>query len=270
MNGVNHSGLIRRVQVLERLGVGRGNVKARYAQDGSIKIIESLVLNRVYDLRPDAAKRPAFLHDDAPVRLPDGLKNGFGVERTKRSRVDDLGLDSFLFKFLGRLERHMDHLGVRNQRNVVSGTLDFRNTQRNRVLALRNFALQTIEDFRFDKNDRVVITNRGLQQALGICGRGRGHYLEARDVAEPGFQRLGMLGGKLMAGAARPAYHHWRANLPSRHIKHLGGTVDNLVKGQQREIESHHFNDGPQSRHGGAHTEACEAKLRDGRVEDPL
>src|SRR5579862_6045924 len=70
-----------------------------------------------------------------------------------------------------------------------------------------------------------------------------------------------------MARPPRSAHHHGNVELPARHVKHLGGAVYNLVKGEHGEVESHHLHNRAQTRHGGAHTEAGKSQLRDGSVE---
>ena len=46
--------------------------------------------------------------------------------------------------------------------------------------------------------------------------------------------------------------------------------VHHLIHGQRQEIAKHDVDDRPQSSHGGANSNACEAGLGDRRIEDAL
>ena len=83
------------------------------------------------------------------------------------------------------------------------GPLDVRHAQGNQVLTLGNFAARAIKHFRLDENNRIVVADGSLEQTLGVCRRGGSHNFQPRHMAEPRFQRLRVLRGELVAGAAR-------------------------------------------------------------------
>jgi hypothetical protein len=64
-----------------------------------------------------------------------------------------------------------------------------------------------------------------------------------------------MLRGELQGGAVRPAEHDRHAELPARHVQHLGGRVDDLVEREQREIPGHELDHRSQARHRGPHAD---------------
>ena len=84
------------------------------------------------------------------------------------------------------------------------------------------------------------------------------------------LDRLAVLRAQLVRGAARAAEHDRARELPARHLADLGGVVDQLIGGDQREVPGHELDDRPQADHRGADAEAGEAALGDRRVDDAL
>jgi hypothetical protein len=74
----------------------------------------------------------------------------------------------------------------------------------------------------------------------------------------------------LIGRAVRAAKDDGDFELPARHVEHLGGGVDNLIGGEDREIESHKLDHGAQAYHRRAHAETCEAEFRDRRINHAL
>jgi hypothetical protein len=61
--------------------------------------------------------------------------------------------------------------------------------------------LAEIEQLVLEEDHRVVVADRGDQQALGVVGRGGRDHHEARHVGEPGLQALAVLRRKADAAA---------------------------------------------------------------------
>ena len=75
------------------------------------------------------------------------------------------------------------------------------------VLAVGDLALVGVEHLALDEHDRVVVADRGLEQALGVVRRRRHHDLEAGDVRVERLERLAVLRADLCRRAARAAEH---------------------------------------------------------------
>ena len=77
--------------------------------------------------------------------------------------------------------------------DIVSGPFDLGDTDGDRVFTVSDFPLRSVQQLRFDEDDRIVVPDCALQQALCIVRRsGRDHF-QSRHVAEPGLQTLRML-----------------------------------------------------------------------------
>ena len=135
---------------------------------------------------------------------------------------------------------------------------------------VRHLPLAVVEQFVLQEDDRVVVADGALQEPLGVGRGGRVGHVHAGAVHEVGFQRLGVLGRQLAAAAARHADHHGKVDLAAEHVADLGHVVDDLVHGQQGEVDRHQFGHRPQAPHGRADGDADDGVLRDGGILDPL
>jgi hypothetical protein len=79
-----------------------------------------------------------------------------------------------------------------------------------------------------------------------------------------------MLGRDLVGGAVRAPKDDRHLELPAGHIQHLGGVVDDLVGGEDREIECHELDNWPQSGHRRSDTDRGKTKFGDRGVDDSL
>ena len=152
-----------------------------------------------------------------------------------------------------------------------AGTRDFRLADRqNKIVELGHRRGMAVEDFVFQEDHRIGIADRGLQQALGVGGiRGRDHP-QTRNVREPGRIILAVLGGDARGGAVRPAEHDRAAHLAARHVKRLGGGIDQLVHRLHGEVEGHELDDRLQAGERRADAQTGKAVFGDRRVDHAL
>ena len=139
---------------------------------------------------------------------------------------------------------------------------------RHDVIVVRHFALGVVQHFAFKEAHRIVIADGGLEESLGIVRRGGGHDLEAGNVRQPRFPRLGVLRTELQRGTVRAAEHHRHRELTARHVQHLRRRVHDLVDRQQREVPRHEFDDRTQPCHRRPDADAGEAEFGDRGVDD--
>ena len=64
------------------------------------------------DFTGDTTGPGVFVNDQALISLPDGVEDGFLVERHERAEVDNLGFNTFFGKRGGGFERGVHHRGV--------------------------------------------------------------------------------------------------------------------------------------------------------------
>ena len=79
-----------------------------------------------------------------------------------------------------------------------------------------------------------------------------------------------VLGRELVAGASGHADDHGHLDLAPEHVADLGCVVDDLVVGDQREVDRHHLHDWAQAEHGGAYGRADDDLLGDWLVDHAL
>src|SRR5437867_13398758 len=77
-----------------------------------------------------------------------------------------------------------------------------------------------------------------------------------------------MLGRHLISRAGRSATNDRDLKLPTGHVKHLCGRVNNLIRRQNGKIERHELDDRPEPSHRRAYTETGEAKFGDRRIDN--
>ena len=76
-----------------------------------------------------------------------------------------------------------------------------------------------------------------------------------------------MLRRELQRRAVGTAEDDRHVELTARHIEHLRGGIHDLIEREEREIPGHELDDRAQPHHRGAHADAGEAELGDGRVD---
>src|SRR5438552_12192710 len=261
----------RRLRALEVARVRHRRLRAGDAQHGRIEVIEGFLGDLGGYLRAHAREAGAGLDHDRAMGLTDRPDDRLGIERLKRPRVHDLHRDALFRQLLRGLHRAIHHAHVGDDGDVGALAPHDRLAEGNgEVRVLRHLALHVVEGLGLDEDDRIVVADGRLQQALGVHRRGGAHDLQPRHVVEVHLHRLRVLRGELVRGAARPADHDRHVVLAARHVVQLRGRVDDLVQGEQREVEGHHLDHGTQPHHGRADADAGEARLRDRRVDDPL
>src|SRR5256885_17272938 len=99
----------------------------------------------------------------------------------------------------------------------------FRSPELEPLLRPRNLAALEVEQLVLEEHDRVVISNRRLEQGTGVGRRARHRDLEAGYVHHPALQGLRVL-GRLTTGRAQVGAHdQWHPGLAAEHVTELGG-----------------------------------------------
>ncbi len=119
-------------------------------------------------------------------------------------------------------------------------------SERDRVVAVRDFAHRVlrpgddgtvvvavegavVQALRFQENHRVVVLDRGDQQALGVVGIRRHHRAQAADVGEHRFRALAVGLAAVDAAAARHADRQGRGEIAGRAVAQARRFGDDLV-----------------------------------------
>ena len=121
-----------------------------------------------------------------------------------------------------------------------------------------------------DEHDRVVVADRGGEQALRVGGRRRHHDLQTSDVGEPRFERLRVL---RRVAASRPtlgSHDERHARLSPEHEPVLRRLVHDLVDRQTGEVDVHELDDRPEACEGGPDARPDDPDLADRRLADAV
>ncbi len=122
----------------------------------------------------------------------------------------------------------------------------------------------------FEEHHRVVVLDRGDQQALGIVGIRRDHGLQAAYVGEYAFRRLRMRLPATDSAAAGRAHHHRRPELAAAAITQSRQFADDLVRRRVDVIGKLDFRDRTQPVDAHADRGGDDAALGDRRIEHAM
>ena len=143
--------------------------------------------------------------------------------------------------------------------------------QRHRVVPRRHLAAdRAVHLLVLEEQHRVVVADRGPEQALGVVGRRRDDDLEARDVGEERLDRLRVVQRAVDAAAVRRADHHRHAEPVVRAVAHPRRLGHDLVERRVDEVRELDLGDRPQAVHRGADRRADDHRLGQRRVDDPV
>ena len=148
-------------------------MRRRDPHDRAVEVPEELLGHDRRDLGAPTAEPRVLFDGHEPAGLRDLTQDRLRVERHERAHVDDRRVDAvLLLQDLGRLERARHHERERADRDVFALAHDVRLTERHDVLAVRHLALSRVERLLLEKQDRVVVADRGRHHPLHV-GRER-------------------------------------------------------------------------------------------------
>ena len=203
-----------------------------------------------------------------------GLRHRFEdrirIHRLQGAQVDDLGLDAILRQRIGGGERLANHPAVGDDGEILALAHDVRLADGDFVGLFRHHAAVGQRHLVHHREHRIVVPRRGDQETLGVIGRGRRNDLQARQVAEPRFQALGVLRGQVPAAPGHGYHRDGQLGGAAEHVAHLGHLVGDLVHALAHEVHEHDVDDGSQAGRGRTDAQAHDAFLRDGRVDHAL
>ena len=121
-----------------------------------------------------------------------------------------------------------------------------------------------------EEHDRIGVTDRGQQEAVGAFRRRRHHDAQAGDMGEHGLGRLRVMLGGTNAGAMRRAQNHRAAQPPLRSVAEPGRVVHQLIDAGIEESHKLDLADGlkPLRRHADA--QPADQRFRQRSVENAL
>src|SRR5215213_5106459 len=235
-----------------------------------VEVVERPVLDDRRHLARDSEPPPLLLHRHRPVRLLDRLDDGVLIKRSDGPEVYDLGADAiFLLERVGDAQAQVDLPPVGDERHVRALARYAGLAEGDGVVALLHLALRTVERASLEEDHAVVVADRSEHQPLDVVGGHGGDNLQPREVSVQVLETMRVLGGELDAAAVGTADDHRHPHLSAREVAHLGGALADLVRSDEREVPSHHLDDGPHALHRHPDGRPGEPEFRDGGVYDP-
>src|SRR5580700_7495743 len=148
-----------------------------HALDRGFQVIESALRDDCSDLPGDSVPAVALINDDHSGSLLGRFDHRLFIERPRRPRIYHLRADPNSFEQLRRSQRDLHHAARGYYGDVASRVLHVRHAEWNGVILIRYRALELVHHLVFEKDDRIFITNGGLQEALCVVGgRWHGHF----------------------------------------------------------------------------------------------
>src|SRR3990172_1544095 len=234
-----------------------------------VQPVEAFFADARGDLGLHTERAPFLGHDDGAIRLAHRLEDGLQIERAQRAQIDDLCIDSFLGQHVRRAKRRLEHAPVGHDRHVLAGALNVALAERHDVVAVRHLALDAVDGGMLEEDDWIGIADGGLEHALRVVGRAGEGHLQAGDVCEHHLERLRVRRAQL-APATGHAHDERHAPLPSEHVMHLRGVVDDLVHRQEAKVDRHKLGDGALPADRRAHRHADDRAFGNGRVPNAI
>jgi hypothetical protein len=115
---------------------------------------------------------------------------------------------------------------------------------------------------------RVVVADRGLEQALGVVRRRRRDHFQPGTMDEPGLRVLRMVQPAADIAAARRADDDWNRRAPAVAESQRRRLVDDLIERAGDEIGELHLGDRTIAALRRADADPDDRRLRDRRVDD--
>ena len=197
------------------------------------------------------------------------LSDGFAVERGNGTQVEDLDVNILFCENLGGFERGVDHRCVGDHAEVAAFADNVRFADGNDVVPSGNFAFDAaVEIFVLEEDAGIVVAYRGLDESLGVVGRGRADDLEAGIVDEPHLWVLRVERTAVNVSTAWAAEDKRSGRAPE--VVRLRDHVADLVHGAGDEIHELKFGDRAHAGERRSEGRADDGGLGDGRVDDAL
>ena len=134
------------------------------------QLVEGLLGDHRRDVAGDAAALDGLLGDHQPAGPADRLEHARRCPsgRASAGRCTSTEIPSRR-QLLGRLQALDDHVRPGHERHVRAGPLDLGLAERDHVvLVLGDLAVGHVQQLVLDEDDRVVVADRRLEQALGV------------------------------------------------------------------------------------------------------
>ena len=147
------------------------HIRNGQALEGFVQIGEGLFQEQRPDLSPNPKRTIGLFHHNTGSGLFDRLDNGFAVKRIQGTRIDDLDLGAFLAQSLRGCERTAQHVLPGHNRHGLALAPDDCFAKGSQHLSVRYLAPHLIQQFMLKIDDRVIQSNRLLEQTLGVCRR---------------------------------------------------------------------------------------------------
>src|SRR5215211_1720369 len=249
----------------------RGHVGGAEAHHRPIEPLERLARHDGRYLSRDRARQVGLGDHQHLARFLGRVEDRLLVQRIQRSWFYDLGLNAVLFgELLAHLEGHVEHEAVGDDRNIRALATDESFPERDFIIFVGDFIFyEAVCAFVFEEEDGVGIADGALDHGLGVGGERRRDHLEARCIAEPGLDALGVVEGTAGHDAVRRPDGYGTVPVAVRTVVELGRLVDDLVERGRDEVRELYLGHGTHPVHRKTYGRAHDQALRQRGVHHP-
>src|SRR5215208_3449563 len=267
--------LLRRWHEAVHHGAGesrRGHVGRPEAHHGPIEPLERLERHDGRYLSRNRSRQVSLGDHQYLAGLLRRVQDPLPVQRIKCSGLYDLGLYTVLFgKLLGYFQGHVEHETVGDDRDIRAFAVDAGLAEGDLVIFVGNLLFyETVGAFVLEEKHGVGISNGALDHGLRITRECWRHYFEARYIADPGLDALGVVEGAAWHDAVGRPDGYGAIPVAVRAVVELGRLVDDLVERRRDKVSELYLGHGAHPVHREAYGRAHDQALSQRRVHHPL
>src|SRR5881396_2197784 len=245
------------------------HVVRRHPHDGAVQPREGLLVDARGDLARQATGARVLVYDEHLVGLLHRPHDRGVIHRQQRPEVEDFDRETVVLRQLvGRLERlpHRGPVSDDGQILPLAGDPRLADGSEDLLLFRQRLLDPAVQPFVLEVDDRIVVPDGGLDQALRVPRRGGIDDLQARRVKEGRLRVLRMERTAPHVAAARAA-HHDRGRETGA-VARGGDVVREHVVGAGDEVDELHLRHRAHAHVGRPGRRADDCRLRDRSVDD--
>src|SRR6266571_4250204 len=256
-------------EIFQRRRIRQRHVVRSHPHDRAVQPCKGLLVDTRRDLARQATGARVLVHDEHLVGLLHRPHDGGVIHRQQRPEIEHFDRESVVLRQLvGRLERlpHRGPVGDDGQVPALASQPRLADGSEDLLLFRQRLLDPAVQPLVLEVDDRIVVPDGGLDQALRVPRGGGIHDLQARRVKEGRLRVLRMERTAPHVAAARAA-HHDRGRETGA-VARGGDVVREHVVGAGDEVDELHLRHRAHAHVGRPGRRADDCRLRDRSVDD--
>src|SRR5438128_469117 len=256
-------------EILQGRRIRQRHVVRRHPHDGAVQPREGLLVDARGDLARQATGARVLVYDEHLVGLLHRPHDRGVIHRQQRPEVEDFDRETVVFRQLvGRLERlpHRGPIGDDGQVLPLASQPRLADGSEDLLLLQQRLLDPPVQPFVLEVDDRIVVPDGGLDQALRVPRGGGIDDLQARRVKEGRLRVLRMERTAPHVAATGAAHDHRGRETGA--VARGGDVVREHVVGAGDEVDELHLRHRAHAHVGRPGGRADDRRFGDGRVDD--